>query len=46
MDVPSLLLDRRSEGHVWALATIKETLNEGDVQRRAEEFMAAMSKKK
>ena len=33
-------------GHVWALATVKETLNEGEVQRRAEEFMSAMSKKK
>ena len=33
-------------GHVWALATVKETLNEGDIQRRAEEFMAAMSQNK
>ena len=33
-------------GHVWALATVKETLNEGEVQRRAEEFMSTMSKKK
>jgi PhnB protein len=33
-------------GHVWALATVKETLREDDVQRRAEEFMSAMSKKK
>ena len=33
-------------GHVWALATVKETLDEGEVQRRAEEFMSAMSKKK
>ena len=33
-------------GHVWALATVRETLNEGEVQRRAEEFMSAMSKKK
>jgi len=33
-------------GHVWALATVKETLNEGEVQRRAEEFMSAMSKEK
>jgi hypothetical protein len=32
-------------GHVWALATVKETFNEGEVQRRAEEFMSAMSKK-
>jgi PhnB protein len=33
-------------GHVWALATVRETLSEGDVQGRAEEFMAAMSKNK
>jgi hypothetical protein len=33
-------------GHVWALATVKKTLNEGEVHRRAEEFMAAMAKKK
>jgi hypothetical protein len=33
-------------GHVWALATVKETLNEGEVQRRVEEFMSAISKKK
>lgn len=33
-------------GHVWALSTVKETLNDGEVQRRAEEFMSAMSKKK
>ena len=31
-------------GHVWALATIKESLTEDEVQRRAEEFMMAMSK--
>ena len=31
-------------GHVWALATVKETLGEGEVQRRAEEFMLAMSR--
>jgi len=33
-------------GHVWALATVKERLSEGEIQRRAEEFMAAMSQKK
>jgi PhnB protein len=33
-------------GHVWALASVKETLNEDDIQRRAEEFMAAMSQNK
>jgi PhnB protein len=31
-------------GHVWALATVKETLSEAEVQRRAEEFMTAMSR--
>jgi uncharacterized glyoxalase superfamily protein PhnB len=33
-------------GHVWALATVKEILSEGEIQRRAEEFMTAMSKNK
>ena len=33
-------------GHVWALAMVKETLSEGEVQRRAEEFMVAMVKNK
>ena len=33
-------------GHVWALATVKETLDEGEIQRRAEEFMAAMSNRR
>jgi len=33
-------------GHVWALATAKETLTEAEIQRRAEEFMIAMSKNK
>jgi PhnB protein len=33
-------------GHVWALATVREALTEGEVQRRAEEFMVAMSKNK
>jgi len=33
-------------GHVWALATAKETLSEADVQRRAKEFMAEMSQKR
>jgi len=33
-------------GHVWALATVKETLTEDEGQRRAKEFMAAMSKNK
>ena len=33
-------------GHVWALATVKETLGEGEVQRRAEEFMLAISRHK
>jgi uncharacterized glyoxalase superfamily protein PhnB len=32
-------------GHVWALATVKQTLTEDEVQHRAEEFMLAMSKK-
>jgi hypothetical protein len=32
--------------HVWALATVKETLSEDEVQRRAEEFMSAMFKKR
>jgi PhnB protein len=31
-------------GHVWALSTPKETLSADDIQRRAEEFIAAMSK--
>ena len=33
-------------GHVWALAAIKETLSEDEVDRRAKEFMLAMSKNK
>jgi len=33
-------------GHVWALSTAKETLTPDDVHRRAEEFMAAMAKKR
>jgi PhnB protein len=33
-------------GHVWALATAKETLGHDEIQRRAEEFMTAMSKAK
>jgi PhnB protein len=33
-------------GHVWGLATVKATLTEDDVQRRAEEFMLAMMKNK
>ena len=33
-------------GHVWALATTKETLTEDEVQRRAEDFMAAMANRK
>lgn len=33
-------------GHVWALATVKDTLTEDEVQRRAEDFMAAMANKK
>jgi len=33
-------------GHVWALATVKERLSGDEIQRRAEEFMAAMSQKK
>jgi uncharacterized glyoxalase superfamily protein PhnB len=33
-------------GHVWALATVKETLSEVQVQNRAREFMAAMSQTK
>ena len=32
-------------GHVWALATVKDTLTDGEVQRGAEEFMLAMAKK-
>jgi len=32
-------------GHVWALSTVKETLTEDEVQRRAEDFMAAMANK-
>jgi uncharacterized glyoxalase superfamily protein PhnB len=33
-------------GHVWALATVKETLSDEEIQRRAEDFMLAMSKDK
>jgi PhnB protein len=33
-------------GHVWALATAKEMLTEDEVQRRAKEFVVAMSKSK
>jgi PhnB protein len=33
-------------GHIWALATVKETLNEDEIQRRADAFMSAMSKNK
>lgn len=33
-------------GHVWALSTPKETLSTDEVQRRAEEFIAAMAKKR
>ncbi len=33
-------------GHVWALATVKETLSDEEVQRRAEQFMMAMSKQR
>jgi PhnB protein len=33
-------------GHVWALATVKETLTDDEIQRRAEEFMLSMMKNK
>jgi len=32
-------------GHVWALATVKDTLTDDEIDRRAKEFMLAMSKK-
>ena len=33
-------------GHVWALATVKDRLTEDEIDRRAKEFMLAMSKNK